>query len=75
MVFLGDGITKVLSDAHIIVIIIQEADLVPKAKFEFPVEANKVQLVDIASMKDQALSGTLVDFQEKISTSLLSLSC
>ena len=65
MVFLGDGIMKVLGDAHIIVIIIQEADLVPKAKLGFPIEANKVQLVDIASTKDQAPSGALVNFQEK----------
>ena len=65
MVFLGDGIAKVLSDAHIVVIIVQEVDPVPKAKLGFSVEANKVQLVNIASTKDQAPSGALVDFQEK----------
>ena len=63
MVLLGDGVAKVLSDAHIIVIIVQEADQVPEAKLGFPIEANKVQLVNIASMKDQAPSGTLVNFQ------------
>ena len=73
MVFLGDGIAKVLGDAHIVVIIVQEADLVPEAKLGFPIEANKVQLVDIASTKDQAPSGALVDFQEKIGISNLNI--
>ena len=63
MVLLGDGLTKVLGDAYLIVIIVQKADRVPEAKLGFPIEANKVQLVNIASMKDQAPSGALVDFQ------------
>lgn len=65
MVLLGDGIAKVLGDAQIVVLIVQEADPVPNAKLGFPVEANEVQLVDIASTKDQAPSGALVDFQEE----------
>jgi len=65
MILLGDGVTKVLGDALIFVVVVQEADPVPKAKLGILIEANKVRLVDIASAKYQAPSATLLDLREE----------
>ena len=65
VILLGDGVMKVLGDALIFVVVVQEVDLVPKAKLGFPIEANKVRLVDIASAKYQTPSAALLDLREE----------